>query len=541
MDSPKRPVNGLANSGMQSPSTLNVPLSRLSRGFSIRSLDSIPSAQLSSISERITHPESSTSPRITEPPPVVDNSFPHVSFLAAEGSEDTTKPPHEPQPSIPAVVSPEYTTESNATKLADALKKHDEDRVNHCKEDIDTLLVFAGLFSAVLSAFVVDSYKMLQDDPANVSAQILATISQQLVTISQGSSQPVTSPPAIPVFKAPIVSVRVNALWFTALVFSLVTASLAIFVKQWLREYLSLGCTSPEERLRVRHVRYKGLIRWRVFEIAAILPFLLQISLLLFFVGLSQFLWPLNIAVWAATTAFIIIWAILYLITVFAPAFSSTCPYKTPVLSPILHYARQIFAQLRHGPSWKRGYNQMLAYYRFPGDERGIRRDEKFDIPALISADEALADDGQLVDIIKPCILNARGSEVIYVAREILSHRLDCNIEHLGLSFKEGLELSKIPARVLNVVVDSLCNAVLYSGYSPMTPMDVIEALEGLWTLADHIYFARRAVDLQFLIRTLSATPMYPNYLRIVLSITSAHWFPLRMTWDNVPEPAITS
>ncbi|KAF8887553.1 hypothetical protein BD779DRAFT_1391949, partial [Infundibulicybe gibba] len=46
--------------------------------------------------------------------------------------------------------------------------------------EIDALLTFAGLFSAVVTAFTVESYKLLQPDPQDMTNQILLNVSAQL-------------------------------------------------------------------------------------------------------------------------------------------------------------------------------------------------------------------------------------------------------------------------------------------------------------------------------------------------------------------------
>ena len=90
-------------------------------------------------------------------------------------------------------------------------------------------------------------------------------------------------------FQAPEWAIDVNALWFASLIVSLATASLSMLVKQWLREYLAGEWIAPQERLRARQYRNPALAQWKVFEIAAVLPLLLQLSLGLFFVGLCIF------------------------------------------------------------------------------------------------------------------------------------------------------------------------------------------------------------------------------------------------------------
>uniref|UniRef100_A0A0W0EXN4 DUF6535 domain-containing protein n=1 Tax=Moniliophthora roreri TaxID=221103 RepID=A0A0W0EXN4_MONRR len=47
------------------------------------------------------------------------------------------------------------------------------------KEDIDTLLVFAGLFSAVVAAFAIESYQWLSENLADATVALLVQISAQ--------------------------------------------------------------------------------------------------------------------------------------------------------------------------------------------------------------------------------------------------------------------------------------------------------------------------------------------------------------------------
>ncbi|EEB99793.1 hypothetical protein MPER_00435, partial [Moniliophthora perniciosa FA553] len=44
------------------------------------------------------------------------------------------------------------------------------------RDDIDTLLVFAGLFSAVVTAFAIESYQWLDEDPADTTVALLTQL-----------------------------------------------------------------------------------------------------------------------------------------------------------------------------------------------------------------------------------------------------------------------------------------------------------------------------------------------------------------------------
>ena len=136
----------------------------------------------------------------------------------------------------------------------------------------------------------MESYKLLQPDSGNATVLLLAQMLQQMnASISVPSVvNDLNQPPNTRL------AVRLNSLWYSSLVCSLITASLAIVVKQWLREYLAQDWITPQERCRIRHYRYLGLVQWHVLDIAALLPFILKLALLLFFIGLSDFLWPLH-------------------------------------------------------------------------------------------------------------------------------------------------------------------------------------------------------------------------------------------------------
>lgn len=76
--------------------------------------------------------------------------------------------------------------------------------------------------------------------------------------------------------------------------------------------------------------------RWRVFGVAAFLPLLLQLALLLFFTRLGLFLHDLDAVVGWVTTSLMLTWLALFLSMTIMPMFSAQCPYKTPMLNRFL-------------------------------------------------------------------------------------------------------------------------------------------------------------------------------------------------------------
>ncbi|EIW57225.1 uncharacterized protein TRAVEDRAFT_86954, partial [Trametes versicolor FP-101664 SS1] len=216
---------------------------------------------------------------------------------------------------------------------ASRMRAYDEAMVRGWKEEIDTLLVFAGLFSAIVTAFNIEAYHLLQDDPTQASMQVLLQISQQLASLQATGANATTQPPSFQTntnFQPSSQSVRINALWFSSLVFSLFSALVAIIVKQWTREYMAAVSLSPRDNVRLRQHRFDCMVAWHVPEIMALLPLLLQISLVLFFVGLIDFLFLLQTTVAAIVTALIAVALIFYAATTLTPAFDIRCSYKSP-------------------------------------------------------------------------------------------------------------------------------------------------------------------------------------------------------------------
>ncbi|PBK93096.1 hypothetical protein ARMGADRAFT_1080268 [Armillaria gallica] len=213
---------------------------------------------------------------------------------------------------------------------------HDVKRVEESRDNIDVLLVFAGLFSAVVTTFVIQTSQSLQADYAQVSASLLFELVLVQRAIANGSpvdTIPVSSLNPQTVFVSSATDVWVNGLWFASLFLSLTTALVAVLLKQWLHHCVALpfGTATPREQCLARQYRYLGLQKWRVEAIAGLLPVLMHLALALFFIGLSLFLHPLQAAlswvVWTGTVLLIVAYAIVTILPMFFPQ----CPYRTPL------------------------------------------------------------------------------------------------------------------------------------------------------------------------------------------------------------------
>ncbi|KAF9529866.1 hypothetical protein CPB83DRAFT_925054 [Crepidotus variabilis] len=139
----------------------------------------------------------------------------------------------------------------------------EKEKCENWKDEVQNLLIFAGLFSAVVTALLVESYQSLQENPSEIFlAQIvthLAATTANRTTIDNTAAAQVAR-----TFTPSSSSKGINALWFLSLIFSLATALAEAFN------------------------------RFYVPQIFSALPLLLISGLVLFLVGMIEFLWNLN-------------------------------------------------------------------------------------------------------------------------------------------------------------------------------------------------------------------------------------------------------
>jgi hypothetical protein len=196
----------------------------------------------------------------------------------------------------------------------------------------------AGLFSAILTAFIIDSKQSLKVSPQDQmvyylqqNVAMLDQISRQISSIAPQFSIPSAPPDRFPAFKPLASDIIVNVFWFMALVFSLSAALLATLVQQWVRDYMYVfqRYSDPLKSARLRQYLYDGSKRLYMPLVAEAVPCLLHVSLFLFLVGLCDFVFNINTAVGLSTTIPIAITGLLYILTTFAPAIYPQSPYQT--------------------------------------------------------------------------------------------------------------------------------------------------------------------------------------------------------------------
>ncbi|KAJ3771365.1 hypothetical protein FB446DRAFT_740871 [Lentinula raphanica] len=216
----------------------------------------------------------------------------------------------------------------------------DNDMIDELGDSLDILLVFAGLFSAVVTTFVTQTSQALSINYASLSASYLGEIS--IILRASGNSSSISQIPLTDTTFSPNAGdIWVNGLWFTSLTIALSVALFAVLAKQWLRQYMSIVTGTPRERTFIRQFRFDGLKAWRVQAIIGILPVILHLSLVLFLIGLVVFLVPLNVAIASVTGVITVSIVLLYLAASVLPLCVVQCPYRT-TFSDLLYYISQL-------------------------------------------------------------------------------------------------------------------------------------------------------------------------------------------------------
>ncbi|KAF5369371.1 hypothetical protein D9758_002694 [Tetrapyrgos nigripes] len=214
------------------------------------------------------------------------------------------------------------------------------------KEDMAGMLLFSALYSASLTAFLIESYKTLQPDPALDTVFLLSHISQQLSNSTVLSSGP-------PSFEAPVSAIVCNVLWFLSLALALTCSLLATFVQQWTRDFIHKTTLRPApiRQARVFAYMYFGLRDFGMHSFVDVIPILLHVSLFLFFGGLVAFLFPVNRIITYIMICVLVVFLLIYTTLTVIPLLYLNAPYRTPLSGALWRFGNAFggFLARKHG------------------------------------------------------------------------------------------------------------------------------------------------------------------------------------------------
>ncbi|KAL1742158.1 hypothetical protein HDZ31DRAFT_66235 [Schizophyllum fasciatum] len=155
------------------------------------------------------------------------------------------------------------------------------------REMMDTLLVFAGILSAILTAFIVE----LCDRPVGES-DMTATYLRDILSSMEDVRVLVPSLDPSPILTNSTVS-DITGLWLCSLILSLSSALLAIVTRVWPRETVRGATRSHGANIGARRLN-GDLMQLYLGAIVITVPLLLSAAVALFLFGILKIFWPLD-------------------------------------------------------------------------------------------------------------------------------------------------------------------------------------------------------------------------------------------------------
>ncbi|KAJ6624146.1 hypothetical protein B0H10DRAFT_2430961 [Mycena sp. CBHHK59/15] len=243
----------------------------------------------------------------------------------------------QPMPEVPATSSSAWNALLRST-LSDAVQP----KTDGWRSGLDALLVFLGLFSAIVTAFIIPSLASLQQDETVRTNELLANITDIIIAMSDlnVANLNLRHPTA---FVPDSSDVRLNVYLSLSLIFSLSIAALAIACRGFTNLVSWSNHTKAVERLTEIRIRWKAAERILGPAIES-LPQLLIIPVLLFILGLLDSLFstilqlsspPISIIVTSSLSALLI--AVVAALMGFAVIDGSIHPTTSPFQSRLAH------------------------------------------------------------------------------------------------------------------------------------------------------------------------------------------------------------
>ncbi|KAG6901208.1 hypothetical protein C0995_015401 [Termitomyces sp. Mi166 len=216
----------------------------------------------------------------------------------------------------------------------DEAENYDADMIQGFRNIIDGLLVFASLFSAVVTTFVVQTSQVLQPDTAQIMVSLLFENNQLLRAAGNRTALSAIPTASLGPGSRTYASIDawVNGLFFTSLALSLSTALLTVLAKQWIQAYTAIVPGDARTRALIRHFRFQGLTKWKLGDIIEILPLILHASVAIFLVGLALYVSQLSYPICGVVSAITALTFLFYFGTSVIPAFDIACPYRIPFM-----------------------------------------------------------------------------------------------------------------------------------------------------------------------------------------------------------------
>ncbi|KAI9454478.1 hypothetical protein BJY52DRAFT_1284540 [Lactarius psammicola] len=238
-------------------------------------------------------------------------------------------------------------------------EKHDKQLAERWIGQTRYILYFAGLFSIVVSAFMVGTDLHKRDSTELLLAQIYLQISGQIDAASLLDIQSL---------RPSSLAIAVQTLWLLSLILSLACALGAILVQEWCQKYLRYSqChPRPSTRARIRAYLFNGARNYRMEQVITALPLFLHLAILLFCAGLVAYFFTFNnVVAYTALTTYSIIGALYFFFTI-SPLIDISSPFKTPISTFLWHSLELIRLAILYTLQWVTSFISLESnFFRF--------------------------------------------------------------------------------------------------------------------------------------------------------------------------------
>ncbi|KAG6819814.1 hypothetical protein H0H93_008281 [Arthromyces matolae] len=207
---------------------------------------------------------------------------------------------------------------------------YDADMIDSFRTILDSLLIFASLFSAVVTTFVAQTSQVLQPNDAQTTVSLLIEIKQLLRAAGNTTTIDSVRTSILGLDSTTYTSkdLWVNGLFFTSLTLSVTTALLTVLAKQWIQAYIEVVSGDARTQTILRQFRFQGLARWKLGSIIEGLPLILHGSVAMFLVGLSLYVSQISTPICAMISLITALTFVSYLASSAIPVFSIDCPFR---------------------------------------------------------------------------------------------------------------------------------------------------------------------------------------------------------------------
>lgn len=167
---------------------------------------------------------------------------------------------------------------------------------------------------------------MLSADSGDETNRLLRLLLEEFHNSTLSPSDPAPLP-----FTAPHDGVRINQLFSVSLTCSMLAAFGSLLGQQWIASYRRRPPGGFEEERRERQRRLLGAKRWHLEPVLQlVLPILLQLSLIIFMVGMVAYLKSVSPTVALPNTILSWFGTAFFILTILFALSDPHCPFKTP-------------------------------------------------------------------------------------------------------------------------------------------------------------------------------------------------------------------